>query len=170
MMYQKYKDLIEKYYAAIRRVKFSLIYGPVKTKFIGKNITIVSRDKFEIGNNIILGHDVVLENGNGYGIYIGKDVSIARDCYIRTSNHKMSDISVPISEQGHQSTKINFKKDEYSIVIEDDVWIGAKCIILSGAHIGKGSVISAGSIISSSKIPEYSIASGNPAKVISFRK
>ena len=158
MMYQKYKDLIEKYYAAIRRVKFSLIYGPVKTKFIGKNITIVSRDKFEIGNNIILGHDVVL------------DVSIARDCFIRTSNHKMSDISVPISEQGHQSTKINFKKDEYSIVIEDDVWIGAKCIILSGAHIGKGSVISAGSIISSSKIPEYSIASGNPAKVISFRK
>lgn len=51
------------------------------------------------------------------------------------------------------------------ISIGDDVWIGANVTILKGVSIGKGSVIGAGSVVSRS-IPEYSIAAGNPAKVI----
>ena len=51
------------------------------------------------------------------------------------------------------------------IVIEDDVFIGARAIVLKGVTIGKGSVIGAGAVVSKS-IPSYSIAVGNPAKVI----
>jgi len=49
--------------------------------------------------------------------------------------------------------------------IDDDVWIGAGVIILPGVSIGKCSVIGSGAIVNKS-IPEYSIATGNPAKVI----
>lgn len=51
------------------------------------------------------------------------------------------------------------------IVIEDDVFIGMHSLILKGAHIGKGSVIGAGSIVTG-KIPPNVIAAGQPAKVI----
>ena len=51
------------------------------------------------------------------------------------------------------------------ITIEDDVWIGTNVTILAGVTIGRGSVIGAGSVITKS-IPPYSIAAGNPCKVI----
>ena len=51
------------------------------------------------------------------------------------------------------------------IIIEDDVFIGMHCLILKGAHIGRGSVIAAGSIVTG-KIPPNVIAAGSPAKVI----
>lgn len=49
--------------------------------------------------------------------------------------------------------------------IDDDTWVGAGVIILPGVSIGKCSVIGSGAIVNKS-IPEYSIAAGNPAKVI----
>jgi acetyltransferase-like isoleucine patch superfamily enzyme len=52
------------------------------------------------------------------------------------------------------------------IIIEDDVFIGARSIILKGVTIGKGSVVGAGSIVSKD-VPPMSIVAGNPARVIS---
>lgn len=52
------------------------------------------------------------------------------------------------------------------IIIEDDVFIGARSIILKGVTIGKGAVVGAGSVVTKN-IPEMSIVGGNPAKVIS---
>lgn len=54
------------------------------------------------------------------------------------------------------------------ILIEDDVWIGSNCVILSGAKIGRGSVVSAGSVVNKT-FPRYSIIGGNPAKLIGKR-
>lgn len=51
------------------------------------------------------------------------------------------------------------------IIIEDDVFIGARSIILKGVTIGKGSVIGAGSVVSKD-IPKMCIAAGNPARVV----
>jgi lipopolysaccharide O-acetyltransferase len=50
-------------------------------------------------------------------------------------------------------------------VIGDNVWIGESVMILPGVKIGRGSVIGAGSVVTKS-IPEFSIAVGNPAKVV----
>lgn len=55
-----------------------------------------------------------------------------------------------------------------SVSIEDDVWLGYNVTVLPGVTIGKGSVIGAGSVVCSD-IPPYSIAVGNPAKVIKRR-
>lgn len=54
------------------------------------------------------------------------------------------------------------------IVVEDDVWIGSRAIILDGVTIGKGAVIAAGSVVTKSVHP-YSIVAGAPARTIKMR-
>ena len=54
------------------------------------------------------------------------------------------------------------KKD---VIIEDDSHIGANSVIVAGVHIGKRCQIGAGSVVTKN-IPDYSVAVGNPAKVI----
>ena len=51
------------------------------------------------------------------------------------------------------------------VIIEDESWIGANTVITSGVHIGKHCVIGAGSVVTKD-IPDYSVAVGNPAKVV----
>ena len=64
---------------------------------------------------------------------------------------------------------LEYNGKEYSIVIEDDVWIGAKVIVVSGTKIGRGSVVAAGSVVSG-EIPPYSIVVGNPGRVMFNRQ
>ena len=54
------------------------------------------------------------------------------------------------------------------VMIEDNVWIGTRVIILGGITIGEGAIIQAGSVITED-IPKYAIAGGHPAKVYAFR-
>ena len=52
--------------------------------------------------------------------------------------------------------------------VEDDVWIGAAAIIMSGVKIGKGSIVAAGSVVTKD-IPPCEIWGGNPARFIRNR-
>ena len=65
-----------------------------------------------------------------------------------------------IQYQGFESEKV---------IIEDDVWIGARSIILPGVTIGRGSVIAAVSVVTKD-VEEYTLVGGNPAKLITTRK
>lgn len=59
--------------------------------------------------------------------------------------------------------------NEYKdIVVEEDVWIGINVTLLAGAHIGRGAIIGACSVVTK-EIPPYAVAVGNPAKVIKFK-
>lgn len=51
------------------------------------------------------------------------------------------------------------------VVIEDNVWLGLNVVVLKGVHIGKNSVIGAGSIVTKD-IPANCVAVGTPCKVI----
>lgn len=51
------------------------------------------------------------------------------------------------------------------IVLEDNVWLGARVLVLSGVTIGEGSVVGAGSVVIND-IPARSLAVGSPARVI----
>ena len=65
-----------------------------------------------------------------------------------------------LMEEGHF---INF-----IVPSKDGVWMGARVLIINGSRIGKGSVIGAGSLVNKD-IPPYSIAVGNPVRVIDSR-
>jgi len=53
-------------------------------------------------------------------------------------------------------------------LIEDNVWLGHRVIILGGVTIGEGAIIQAGSVVVKD-IPKYAIAGGHPAKVFKYR-
>ena len=91
-------------------------------------------------------------------IEIGDNCLIAANCQIIDGNGH--DLSFPNVEN-----RINTTGTSKSIVIEDSVWIGANTIVLPGVTIGRGSVISANSVVSKD-IPPMVIAGGNPAKII----
>ncbi len=92
-------------------------------------------------------------------VKVGNDVRIAQNVVLSGLNHKYEDDSVPISEQGVTTN---------NIIVEDETWIAANCVVLPGVTIGKHAVVSAGSIVRRN-VPAYSVVSGNPAKVIKKR-
>ncbi len=113
--------------------------------------------------------EFVADGTDGLRVYIGSNILFARGVYLRSSNHVLADRHRHILEQGHESKHVPFEGAEYAIVIEDECWIGANVIILSGAHIGRGAVIAAGAVVTG-VIPSYTIAGGLPARVIAERK
>ena len=86
------------------------------------------------------------------------------DLYCLVYNHKVDDVNVPMCLQGNVEVPPNSE-----IVIEDDVWIGAKVIITKKRHIGKGRILAAGAVVTKD-VPDYAIVGGNPAKIIRYRK
>ena len=93
-------------------------------------------------------------------IIIGNNVNIGADSILMDSDaHSLSYLDRRIVNVDIRN-KVN-----KPIVIDDDVLIGTRCIILKGVHIGARSIIGSGSIVVND-IPEDSIAAGNPAKVI----
>ena len=64
--------------------------------------------------------------------------------------------------------KQKLPQNDQSVIIEDDVWIGANVTILKGVTIGRGSVVAAGAVVTKT-FPPYSIIGGVPAKIIKMR-
>lgn len=96
-------------------------------------------------------------------VVIGNRVLIASKVFITDHNHGSYGMN-----NNHSDPLIPPLLRDLSsapVVIEDDVWIGEFVAILPGVTIGKGSIIGAMSVVTKN-IPEYSIAIGNPAKVI----
>ncbi len=114
----------------------------------------------EIGPDCVLNSGCVLYTGNG--IRIGANVLIAANCTLAPTNHEFADRTRLICAQG-------FRPSRGGIVIGDDVWIGATCVLLDGARIGPGSVIGAGSLVRGA-LPAYCIAVGAPARVRGWRR
>ena len=121
------------------------------------------------GGRLTLNDNCVIDAEDSYGIYVGNYLLAARDVFIRGGNHDYRFSELPFQKRGHCAKKIKYKDRIYSIVIEDNVWIGRGATILSGAYIGKGSVIGAGAVVKE-YIPEYSIVIGNPSQIVSNRK
>lgn len=131
-------------------------------KSMGNDVNVEQGADFGSGANIEIG------DRSGLGIHcqiygpvrIGKHVMMGPDVMIIARNHRFDRTDVPMREQG--------EADPEPVVLEDDVWIGARAILLPGVKVGQGAIVGAGSVVTKS-VPSYAIVAGNPARIIGSR-
>lgn len=138
---------------------------------VGKHLFDSCGDKINIEKNANFGNGRKISIGrkSGLGINckvrgpltIGDNVMMGPDVMIYVRNHATDRTDIPMCEQGSSESR--------QVTIGNDVWIGARVIILPGVTIGNGSIIGAGAVVTKS-IPPYSVAVGNPARVVKSRK
>jgi len=124
---------------------------------IQPDVTIVGASGLSMGNNCFINRGTWIWAAGT--IKIGNNVIIGPYAVLVSGNHRYDSLDRPIKQQGDILNPI---------VIEDDVWIGAHAVVLSGVTIGEGSVIGAAAVVTSD-IPAYSVAVGIPARVIRSR-
>ncbi len=115
-----------------------------------------------VGDYVSLGHRPVLMAALSE-IHIGNHVMFGPEVIVIGGGHNTT-ISGQFMIDVHEKTG----NEDLGVVIEDDVWVGARATILRGVNVGRGSVIGAGSVVTKS-VPPYAIVAGNPASVIRFR-
>lgn len=145
---------------------------------ISGNVTIgdgISLHNVFINGNVEIGRYTSVNGPNTFlagahsKIKIGNFCSIARNVQIQGGYHNYNRVTT------YSIIKSFFKEHDAEefinkgiITIEDDVWIGANSVILSGIILGRGSIVAAGSVVTKDVEP-YSVVGGNPAKKIRNR-
>ena len=153
----------------IRKFRLLLLLIFLKIRFrikTGKHVTIM--DKFfafygkniYIGNNVYIGRNAEFHAGENSKIVIGNDTFFGPSVYIDTHMHNFSRTDIPMNQQG---------RNEKDVLIGNDVWIGAKAVVLSGVEIGNGAIVGAGAVVTKNVEP-YTIVGGVPARPIRKRK
>ena len=115
------------------------------------------------GAKIIIGDDTRI---HGTCLHAYKLISIGKKCLI-AANCQIFDGNGHNTSFENVENRINTIGGAKEIIIEDCVWIGANSIILPGVKIGRGAIVSAGSIVCND-VPAMTIVRGNPAKVIKY--
>ena len=162
LIYWLYMHLISKIPSSIggnifrrRILKNLLVIGDGST--ISNNVEILHPHNIHIGKNVGIANKVILD-GRG-SIKIGDYSIIGFESVLLTSTHNHSSTSIPIIEQGMYNAPIK---------IGENVWIGARVIILPGVEVGGGAIIGANAV-ATKNIPPRAIVGGVPAKVIKYR-
>ena len=121
----------------------------------------IACSKISIGSNVVIRPGTMLSadtrDGDELSIEREDDVLLGPGVHIYVDNHAFHDLSIPVIEQGHYLTK--------PVKVERGAWVGAGVIILPGCLIGKNAIVGAGSIVTKD-IPPFSVAVGNPARVV----
>src|SRR5208283_305128 len=120
------------------------------TIYVGNDVSlglkprlVAPRSQIRIGDKVFFGPEVTIRGGDHTASYLGRF---------------MADI--------HDADKS--PEDDKEVVIEDDVWVGTRAIILKGVTIGRGAIVAAGAVVTKSVLP-YAIVGGVPARLIRFR-
>ena len=126
---------------------------------VGEGVTMQTKGIYKGCENIFLGDRVALCEElqiltTRAKIIIGNDVIVSSYTSIITGNHRTNLLGKHIIDIDEAAEKR--LEDDQDVIIEDDVWIGTHCIILKGVHIGTGSVIAAGAVVTKD-VPPYSI-------------
>ncbi len=162
-------SLVLYYLLAIRfpNISFSRI-GPVFRIFLCKKIFCFCGSNVNIAKNVVFGRGdkIYIDDDSGIGegsylvsmdkIEIGKNVMIGPEVMMLTGGHDYKDPDKLLVDQ---------KIICAPILISDDVWIGARAIILPGVSIGQRSIVAAGSVVTKD-VGENVIVAGNPARRI----
>lgn len=118
----------------------------------------IIRDQVDIGDNavIMMGASINIGAVIGEGTMIdmnavlGGRATVGKNCHIGAGTVLAGVIEPPSAKP---------------VIVEDDVLIGANCVVLEGVKVGKGAVVAAGAIVIDD-VPPYTVVAGTPARVI----
>lgn len=122
---------------------------------IKRNAYFGDGSKIRIGNNSQIGINSIMDND----VIIGDDVTMGPDVIIYTSSHEYKKPGIPINQQG--------EKPHRPVIIGDNVWIGARCIILPGVSIGDNAIIGANTVVTKD-VPMNSVFCGSAGSVVKY--
>ncbi len=129
---------------------------------VSSTAVLLDRNNIKIGDNVWIWHHSVIDGS--CGVVIGEGVQIG--IWVGVFTHS-SHISVRLYGKNYIRTprekRVGYTRG--SVEIGDYSFIGAGACILPGVRLGKGCIVSAGSIVTKSA-PDYSVLAGNPAKII----
>lgn len=121
-----------------------------RNAYFGDGSKIRIRNNSQIGINSIMDNDVI----------IGDDVTMGPDVIIYTSSHEYKELGIPINQQG--------EKPHRPVTIGNNVWIGARCIILPGVSIGDNAIIGVNTVVTKD-VPMNSVFCGSAGSVVKMR-
>jgi len=101
----------------------------------------------EVGNHVLIAHMVDIHDNNSHSL----------DWRDRRED------ALNVFERGRALETA--KMPAAQVVIEDDVWIGAKSTIMKGVRIGRGAVVAAASVVTKA-VPPFTLVAGNPARTL----
>ena len=151
----------------------------------GCEINAISKRGIVFGDRVTVGAYALVRPSNAYGGPIGEGLKVGNNsnigpyCYIGCSgyieigNNVMMGPRVSIYAENHIFNRTDIPMKEQGVAlefvrIEDDCWIASHSVILPGVTVGRGSIVSAGSVVTKD-VPPFSIVGGSPAKVIRTR-
>lgn len=136
---------------------------------------LVSFGRISIGDKLLLmgtlvPSELVAQPGGtleiGDNVFINYGVSISAHHLVRIGNRcQIGNWSIVMDNDYHATGDPRRASASAPIVIEDDVWLGARVIVLKGVTIGRGAVIGAGSVVTRD-VPPRALAVGAPARVV----
>lgn len=113
-------------------------------------------EKIKIGRNVFINKDAYFSGM----ISIGDDVMFGPGVFITDGYHEYKIPGKIIEDQG--------PGEKQEVIIENDVWVGAKSAIMKGVHIHEGTIIGTMSLVLKD-MPPYCISVGNPCKPVKYR-
>jgi acetyltransferase-like isoleucine patch superfamily enzyme len=130
---------------------------------IHPSVVVVAPENVRIGEHVLVGPGGWISAVNTSINNIGGHVMMAPQVALVAGNHNTSVVGRFMDEVDEKRPE-----DDQPIVIEDDVWLGMRAIVLKGVTIGRGSVVSAGSVVTHDVAP-YSVVAGVPARLVRVR-
>ena len=144
-----------KIYNRIRQIILGKIIVLGRNCRIQRHVYIGNGEEIRIGDNCQINERVRMDN-----VHIGNHVMIAREVVFLGKTHNSESTELSMAEQGI--------KDDFLTVVEDDVWLGMRSIIMPGIRVGRGSIVASGAVVTKDVAP-FTIVGGIPAKLIKNR-
>jgi maltose O-acetyltransferase len=116
-----------------------------------------------VQSHLVTGHDGFLEIGDSVNINFGAAISAHE--HVKIGDRVRMGPYAIVMDSDYHAARDRGERPTAPIVIEEDVWLAGRVSVLRGSRIGRGSVITAGSVVSG-EIPAGVIAGGVPARVI----
>ncbi len=134
---------------------------------IGDNVLIDGKCSFTFAARYTAQPKLIIGDNTGVGnaciFTIGKKISIGRHCRIGGNVSIFDSPGHPADPTARLAGSPAANDEVRPVVIEDNVWIGQKAIIMPGVTIGQGSVVAAGAVVTVN-VPPNTMVAGNPAR------